>query len=71
MGNLDKNLGGYFILLFIMVEVGNVDAYLGVTLCYFHNGIDGYLIIKQNRLMALIVRAIGLMAGCFQVLLGL
>jgi hypothetical protein len=38
VGNLHTNLEGYFELSFIMVEVGNLDAKLGVTLCFFHNG---------------------------------
>jgi hypothetical protein len=29
---------GYFELSFVMIELGNLDVKLGVTLCIFHNG---------------------------------
>jgi hypothetical protein len=35
VGNLYRNIGGYFESFFIMAEVGNLDAKLGVTLCVF------------------------------------
>jgi hypothetical protein len=39
--NLHINIGGYFELSFVMVEVGNLDGKLGGTLCIFHNGSGG------------------------------
>jgi hypothetical protein len=39
--NLDAMLGGYFRLYFIIANVGNLDANLGVILNYFHNDICG------------------------------
>jgi len=38
MGNLYKNIGGYFELSFVMAEVGNLYANLGGYFTYFHNG---------------------------------
>jgi len=41
VGNLYTNLGGYVELSFVMVEVSNLYAKLGVTLSTFHNGKGG------------------------------
>jgi hypothetical protein len=41
MGNLHTNLGGYFELSFVMAEVGNLYAQLGVPLSIFHNDRGG------------------------------
>ena len=41
MSNLDTNLWGYFELSFVMAQVGNLYAQLGVTLSIFHNGRGG------------------------------
>lgn len=38
-GNLCIDLGDYFKLYFIMVEVGILDANLGGYFMYFHRGI--------------------------------
>ena len=38
MGNLYKNLGGYFELSCVMVEVDKFDAKLVGYFMYFHNG---------------------------------
>jgi hypothetical protein len=41
MDDLYTNIGAYFELSFVMVEVGNWHVKLGVTLCIFHNGSGG------------------------------
>jgi hypothetical protein len=41
VSNLYANLGGYFELSFVMAEVCNLHAKLGVTLCIFHKGSGG------------------------------
>ena len=40
VNNLYINFGGYFELSFVTIEVGNLDAKLGVYFMYFHNGKD-------------------------------
>ena len=40
--NLYRNIGGYYELSFIMTNVGNLHAKLGVTLCILHNGSGEY-----------------------------
>jgi hypothetical protein len=39
--NLYINIGGYFELSFVIVEVGNFHTKLGDTLYIFHNGSGG------------------------------
>ena len=41
MGNLYTNIEGYFELSFVMSQLGKLNAKLGVTLLYFHNGSSG------------------------------
>lgn len=36
LGNLHANLGDYVRLSFVMAK-WNLDEYIGVTLCHFHN----------------------------------
>ena len=36
MGNIYLNIGGYFELSFVMAEVGNLHAKLGVHMVYIH-----------------------------------
>jgi hypothetical protein len=38
VGNLYKNIRGYFELYFVMAKVGNLHAKLGGYFMYFHNG---------------------------------
>jgi len=40
VGNLYTNLGSYFEISFMMIEVGNLYAQPGVTLSIFHNDRD-------------------------------
>jgi len=40
------NVGGYFELFFVMAEVGNLHANLGVTLCIFIMAVVGNFLNK-------------------------
>jgi hypothetical protein len=46
VGNLYKNVGGYFELYFVMAKVGNLHAKLGVTLCIFIMAVLGNFLNK-------------------------
>jgi hypothetical protein len=48
-----------------MVEMGNLDTCLGVTLIYFIIAEMSNLLGKITNSMTIIVRVVGLMAGCF------
>ena len=48
-----------------MVEVGNLDTCLGVILVYFHNVKGGQFIKKITDQMAIMIRVVELIAGCF------
>ena len=56
-----KIRGFYFRFFFIMAEVGNLDICLGG---YFSLKV-GNLLGKITNPMAIIIRVVGLMAGCF------
>ena len=48
MGNIDINLGGYF-LYFVMTLVGNLDLKLEGYFMYFNYGRGGNVFMKHNR----------------------
>jgi hypothetical protein len=49
VGYLYTNIEGYLELSFVMAEVGNLDAKLGVALCIFLMAMVGNFLMNYNR----------------------
>ena len=59
------NIRGYFMLIFIMVDVSNLDIDLGVIQAIFLMADVGKFLENTRDPMAMMIKVCGLMVRCF------